>query len=296
VFWIEQGVKIFRVDNPHTKPFPFWEWLITEIKHDWPDAIFLAEAFTRPKIMYRLAKLGFTQSYTYFSWRHTRHELVRYLEDLYRTDVRDYFRPNFWPNTPDILTEYLQMGGRPAFMARLVLAATLSTNYGIYGPPFEHVWTSPREPGSEEYLNSEKYEIHDHNLNRADSLKDYIARVNRIRHEHRALQTMERLEFCEVDNQELMAYIRATADGDETLLVVVNLDPHHQQAGWIEAPLELLDVPEERPYQVHDLLSDARYLWHGRWNFVELDPQVSPAHIFRIRQRVHTEQDFEYYL
>jgi starch synthase (maltosyl-transferring) len=295
-FWIKQGVKIFRVDNPHTKPFSFWEWTITELKHDWPDVLFLAEAFTRPKIMYRLAKLGFTQSYTYFSWRHTRHELIRYLEDLDRTDVREYFRPNFWPNTPDILTEYLQMGGRPAFMARLVLAATLSTNYGIYGPPFEHVWTAPREPGSEEYLNSEKYEIHHHDLNRPDSLKDYIARLNGIRREHRALQTMERLEFCEVDNQEIVAYIRSTADGEETLLVVVNLDPHHKQSGWIEAPLELFDLPEERPYQVHDLLSDARYLWHGRWNFVELDPQVSPAHIFRIRQRVHTERDFEYYL
>ncbi len=177
-----------------------------------------------------------------------------------------------------------------------MLAATLSTNYGVYGPPFEHCWSAPREPGSEEYLNSEKYEVHYHDLNRPDSLQGFIARVNRIRREHRALQTMERFEFCPVNNHELMAYLRATADLDEILLVVVNLDPRHKQSGWVELPLSQLGLPEERPYQLHDLLSDARYLWHGPSNFVELDPQVSPAHIFRIRQRVHTERDFEYYL
>ncbi len=295
-FWIDQGVRIFRVDNPHTKPFAFWEWVIGEIRRDWPDVIFLSEAFTRPKVMYRLAKLGFTQSYTYFAWRNTKHELTKYVTELYQTEVREFFRPNFWPNTPDILTEYLQVGGRPAFMARLVLAATLSTNYGIYGPPFEHCWTAPREPGSEEYLNSEKYEIHFHDLDRPDSLQGFIARVNRIRREHRALQWMERLEFCSVNNSEVIAYLRATDRCDEVLLIVVNLDPHHKQSAWVELPLSELGIPGDQPYQMHDLLSDARYLWHGATNYVELDPHVCPAHIFRIRQRVHTERDFEYYL
>ncbi|MBW3600894.1 MAG: alpha-1,4-glucan--maltose-1-phosphate maltosyltransferase, partial [Planctomycetes bacterium] len=296
VYWLEQGVKIFRVDNPHTKPFPFWEWCIGELKRDWPDVLFLSEAFTRPYIMYRLANLGFTQSFTYFAWRNTKQELMEYAHDLYETEARDFFRPNFWPNTPDILTEHLQVGGRPAFMSRLVLAATLSTNYGIYGPPFEHLWSAPREPGSEEYHNSEKYQVHYHDTNRPDSLKDFIAKVNRIRREHRALRTMEGLEFCNINNGELLAYTRTTADLSEILLVVVNLDFRYTQSGWVEVPLHELGLPEDVPYHLHDLLSDSRYLWHGKWNYVELKPHVVPAHIFRVSKRVHTERDFDSYM
>jgi starch synthase (maltosyl-transferring) len=293
VYWIEQGVRIFRVDNPHTKPFPFWDWCLGELKRDWPDVLFLAEAFTRPKIMHRLAKLGFTQSYTYFAWRNTKHELTEYANDLYRTEAREFFRPNFWPNTPDILPEHLQVGGRPAFMSRLVLAATLSTNYGIYGPPYEHGWSAPREHGSEEYLNSEKYEVHHHDIRRTDSLTDFIARVNGVRRAHRALQTNEGLEFCTINNGEMIAYLRTTADRSEVLLVVVNLDFRNTQSAWLEVPLHQLGMAEDQPYELHDLLSDARYLWHGRWNYVELNPFHCPAHIFRVRRRVHTEQDFE---
>jgi len=295
-FWIEQGVRIFRVDNPHTKPFAFWQWLVAEIHKDRPDILFLSEAFTRPKIMYRLAKLGYTQSYTYFAWRNTKHELTEYLTELTTTAVREFFRPNFWPNTPDILTEYLQVGGRPAFMARLVLAATLSPNYGIYGPPFEHCWTAPREPGSEEYLNSEKYEVHHHDITRQDSLRDFIARVNRIRRDHRILQTIDGLRFHEVDNDEIICYSKSTPDGSEILLMVVNLDPHHRQSGWVQLPLSPLGLDEDRPYQLHDVLSGSRFLWHGSHNYVELNPQICPAHIFRVRRRIRTERDFEYFM
>ena len=295
-FWIGHGVRIFRVDNPHTKPFTFWEWCIGNIKQKHPDVLFLSEAFTRPKIMYRLAKLGFTQSYTYFAWRNSREKLEEYVNEVTNTEVRDFFRPNFWPNTPDILTEYLQVGGRPAFMSRFVLAATLSTNYGIYGPPFEHCWTEPREPGSEEYLHSEKYEIHYHDLERQDSLQNFIARVNRIRRDFEALKTSTGLRFHEIDNHEVICYTRTSADGDELLLIVVSLDPHHRQSGWVELPLDELELDPTRPFQVHDLLTDARYMWHGSRNYVELDPHTSPAHVFQIRKRIRTERDFEYFL
>ena len=295
-YWIEQGVKIFRVDNPHTKPFTFWEWCLNEIKREHPDVLFLAEAFTRPKIMARLAALGFTQSYTYFSWRNTKHELTEYVTELNTTNLREYFRPNFWPNTPDILTEYLQVGGRSAFQLRLILAATLSTNYGIYGPPFEHCWSEPREPGSEEYLHSEKYQVHHHELDRADSLQGLIARVNRLRRGYTVLQTPCELQFHETENDQLLAYTRSSGDNSEILLVVVNLDPHHRQAGWVTLPMEEFALDATHPYQVHDLLSDSRYLWHGPRNYVELDPGVIPAHIFQVRRRVRTEREFEYYL
>jgi len=292
-FWIEQGVKIFRVDNPHTKSFPFWEWCIGEIKRHDPDVLFLSEAFTRPKVMYRLAKLGFTQSYTYFTWRNTKQELTEYLQDLTETEVCEYFRPNFWPNTPDILPAALQIGKRSAFMARLVLAATLSSNYGIYGPPFEHCWSAPAKPGSEEYLNSEKYQIHYHDLSRPDSLKDFIARVNRIRRDHRVLQSNDNLRFHSVDNEEVICYSKSSADQTQTILMVVNLDPHHKQSGFVELPLAELGLDPLHPYQVHDLLSDRRFLWHGPRNYVELDPGVTPAHIFRVRRHLPTEHDFE---
>jgi starch synthase (maltosyl-transferring) len=296
LFWIEQGVRIFRVDNPHTKPFHFWEWLISEIKRDYPEVFFLAEAFTRPKVMYRLAKLGFSQSYNYFAWRNTKWELTQYLTELTRTEVREYFRPNLWPNTPDILTEYLQFGGRPAFMIRLVLAATLGASYGIYGPPFELCESLAREPGSEEYLNSEKFELKHWDIQRPDSLKDFIARVNRIRRENDALQWDWNLHFYPINNEQLICYAKVGEDKANIILTVVNLDPHHTQGGWLELPLGELGLDPGQPYQVHDLLGEARFLWHGPRNYVELDPKVAPAYIFRLRRRVRTERDFDYYL
>ncbi|MEC4748922.1 alpha-1,4-glucan--maltose-1-phosphate maltosyltransferase [Methylomicrobium sp. Wu6] len=295
LFWIGQGVHIFRVDNPHTKPFPFWEWLIGEVKRGHPETIFLAEAFTRPKIIYRLAKLGFSQSYNYFPWRNTKSELETYFAELTRTDVREYFRPNLWPNTPDILPESLQFGGRPAFMMRLVLAATLGANYGIYGPAYELMEAVPREAGAEEYLDSEKYQVRRWELDRADSLKDFIARVNRIRRENPALQQDHRLTFFAVDNENLLCYAKTTEDNAEIILVVANLDPHHTQTGWVTLSPDVLGL-EARPYQMHDQLTGARYLWNGARNFVEINPWVAPAHIFKLRRRVRTEHDFDYFL
>ncbi len=294
-FWIGHGVTIFRVDNPHTKAFPFWEWCITSLKHEHPELIFLSEAFTRPRLMYRLAKLGFSQSYTYFAWRHSRHELAEYLTELTQTEVAEFFRPNFWPNTPDILTEELQQGGRPAFMRRLILAATLSSNYGIYGPPFEHGWVAPLKPGSEEYLNSEKYEVHTHDLERPDSHAALITRVNRIRRDLTALQSNDGLAFHPVDNDQLLCYSKSTRNQREHVVVVVNLDSHYRQSGFVELPIHELGIAPDEPYQMHDLLTDARYMWYGNRNYVELDPLHLPAHIFRIRRRTQSESGREYF-
>jgi starch synthase (maltosyl-transferring) len=281
-FWLGQGVRIFRVDNPHTKPFGFWEWLISTVRDEYPDVVFLAEAFTRPKVMYRLAKLGFTQSYTYFTWRNTKSELTQYLTELTQTKVREYFRPNLWPNTPDILHEYLQRGGRPAFIARLVLAATLGSNYGIYGPAFELCENVPREPGSEEYLFSEKYEIKNWPLDRPDSLKGLISRVNQIRQETLALREQRSLRFHLLDNDQLIGYTKHTEDLSSVVLVVVNLDSKYKQSGWIELPIRELGLDLMTAYEMHDLLTGSRYRWQGAWNYVELDPSVLPAHIFRL--------------
>ena len=296
VFWCEQGVRIFRVDNPHTKAFPFWEWAIAEVKKDYPEALFLAEAFTRPKVMYRLAKLGFSQSYTYFAWRNTKWELTQYFTELTQTEIADFFRASLWPNTPDILTEYLQFGGRPAFMTRLVLAATLGANYGIYGPAFELCENVPRDPGSEEYLNSEKYELKHWDLERKDSLKEFIALVNRIRGENRALQSDRSLRFHPVDNPEIICFSKQTEDLKNVIVVVVNLDPHHTQSGWVELAMEELGLLPQQPFQMHDLLTNARYLWHGARNYVQLNPDTVPAQIFRVRHRLRHEQDFDYFL
>ena len=293
-FWIDQGVRIFRVDNPHTKAFPFWQWVIDDLKRDDPGLIFLAEAFTRPKVMYRLAKLGFSQSYTYFAWRNTRWELEAYLTELTEGEAAGFFRPNFWPNTPDILTEFLQTETRPAFITRLLLAATLSSNYGIYGPAFELMEGTPREPGSEEYRDSEKYQIRHWDLERSDSLAPIITRVNEIRREHPALQRTEGLTFHPTDNDMLMCYSKV--HGDDVVLVIVNLDPHHLQSGWTNLPLDDLGIDPGHPFQVHDLLVDRRYMWHGPHNFVQIDPSAVPGHVFAIRRRVRTEHDFDYYL
>jgi starch synthase (maltosyl-transferring) len=296
LFWIDQGIRIFRVDNPHTKPFLFWEWLIGEIKRDYPETIFLAEAFTRPKVMYRLAKLGFSQSYTYFAWRNTKYEIMAYFTELTQTEVSQYFRLNLWPNTPDILTEYLQLGGRPAFMTRLILAATLGANYGIYGPAFEFCENRAKEFGSEEYLDSEKYETREWNLSDPAGLRDFIAVVNRIRRENPALQDDRNLVFHPVDNEQFICYSKHTDDFSNAIVVVVNLDPHHKQSGWVNLDLHALRIDPGRPYQVHDQLSDARYLWSGPRNYVELDPRVVPAQVFRVRYKLRTERDFDYFM
>jgi starch synthase (maltosyl-transferring) len=243
-----------------------------------------------------LAKLGFNQSYTYFAWRNTKAELTQYLAELTRSEVREYFRPNLWPNTPDILTEYLQFGGRPAFITRLVLAATLGASYGIYGPAFELCEDRPREAGSEEYLDSEKYEIRLWDLRRPESLKDLITRLNHIRRDNPALHSNERLLFHPIDNDQLICYSKHDEDGANLILVVVNLDPHHTHAGWLELPLDELGLTTNQSYQVHDLLSDARYLWRGTRNYVEINPHAVPAHIFRLRRRVRSERDFDYYM
>jgi starch synthase (maltosyl-transferring) len=295
-FWCEQGVRIFRVDNPHTKPFAFWEWLLDAIKRDYPETIFLAEAFTRPKVMYQLAKLGFTQSYNYFPWRNTRWEIAQFMTELTQTPLCEFFRPNLWPNTPDILPEYLQLGGRSGFMVRVALASTLGASYGIYGPAFELCEDQPIASGKEEYFNSEKYEIKRWQIDRPDSLKEFIARLNRIRIENPALHSNAGLRFHPVDNEHLIAYTKATEHLENIILTVVNLDPHHTQGGQIELPLEPLGIDSRHPFQVHDLLGGARYLWNGPRNYLELDPRGSPVAVFRVRWRIRTEQDFDYYL
>jgi starch synthase (maltosyl-transferring) len=295
-FWIEQGVRIFRVDNPHTKAFPFWEWVIGEIKREHRDVLFLAEAFTRPRVMERLAKLGFSQSYTYFTWRNTKQDLTEYVEQLMGTEIGEYFRPNFWPNTPDILPEPLQIGGKPVFMARLVLAATLATSYGIYGPAFELQEHTPAKAGGEEYLNSEKYELKHWDLDDKNSLAPFIETVNRARRENAALQENHALVFHTTDNPYLICYSKKSADGSSTILVVVNLDPFHVQSGWVDLDLEKLELNPREPFQLHDQLADTRYLWQGSRNYVELSPSKIPAHIFRVLRRVRSEKDFDYYL
>ncbi len=292
-FWATKGVRVFRVDNPHTKPLPFWQWCINDLKREWPDLIFLSEAFTRPKIMYRLAKGGFTQSYTYFAWRHTKQEFIEYFEEITKPPVSDFFRPNVWPNTPDILTEYLQYGGRPAFVQRFILAATLASSYGIYGPAYERFVHQAREHGSEEYLDSEKYEVK-HWAPADDDMSELIAAVNRIRRENPALQQNATLQFHETDNDQLLCYSKTA--GENVIVVVVNLDIHNTHSGFLDLDLGALQLDADRTYQVHDLLSNARYTWHGPRNYVQTNPHVIPAHIFRIRRRVRTERDFEYFL
>jgi starch synthase (maltosyl-transferring) len=295
-YWIGVGVSIFRVDNPHTKAFPFWEWVIGEIKHDHPEVLFLAEAFTRPKIMYRLAKLGFSQSYTYFPWRNGKAEITEYLTELAQTPVREFFRPNQWPNTPDILTEFLQIGGRAGFVIRLLLAATLGANYGIYGPAFELMESRPVRHGSEEYLDSEKYEIRAWDLDRPDSLRPLIARVNEIRNTNPALQSDWTLRFYPTDNEQLICYSKESEDRSNLILVVVNLDPRFTQSGFVTLPLDDLGIPSDRAYEAEDLLTGERYLWRGPRNYVELSPARLSGHILKIHRKLKVETDFEYFL
>jgi starch synthase (maltosyl-transferring) len=279
-FWADRGVRAFRVDNPHTKPFAFWEWLIARVRDTDPDVLFLSEAFTRPRVMERLAKLGFSQSYTYFTWRNSKHELVEYFSELTRPPLIEFFRPNAWPNTPDILHSSLQHGSRGTFLARAVLAACLSSNYGVYGPVFELMESVPREESSEEYLDSEKYQIRHWDVGRPDSLRHFLARLNEIRRTHPALQQNRTLRFHDIDNDQLVCWSKHV--GDDVVLCVVNLDPWNTQAGWTSLDLGTLGVPEDALFVLHDRLTDAQYEWRGAHNFVELDPRSVPAHVFTI--------------
>jgi starch synthase (maltosyl-transferring) len=295
LFWIDQGIRIFRVDNPHTKPFRFWQWLIDEIRREHPEVIFLSEAFTRPKVMQRLAKVGFHQSYTYFTWRNTKWELEQYIQELAYTDIGEYMRPNFWPNTPDILPQYLQYGGRPAFIIRLLLAATLSASYGIYGPAYELCIQEAVE-GREEYLSSEKYEIKQWDWNAKGNIRPIIERVNRIRRQNPSLQSIRNIDLCPVDNEAILCYGKMTEDKSNIIITVVNIDPHHRQSGWVRLPLDRWEIDPRRPFLAHDLLTDDRYIWQGEMNYVELDPRVMPGHILRVQKRLRRETDFDYFM
>ena len=293
VFWCERGIRVFRVDNPHTKPIPFWEWCLREIHDRYPDAIFLAEAFTRPKLMYALAKVGFSQSYTYFTWRTTKADLEAYASELAHSPVADLFRPNFWPTTPDIFPDHLVNGGRAAFELRLVLAATLAASYGIYGPSYELGEHEPR-PGVEELAHNEKYQLRTWDLEQPGSLRHVIARLNRIRRAHPALHDNRSLRFHKTDNDLVICYSKQRAT--DIVLIVVNLDPHHSHRAWLTLDLAGLGIASDEAFQVHDLLGDARYTWRGARSFVEILPAQSPAHIFEIRRFVRSENHFEYYL
>jgi starch synthase (maltosyl-transferring) len=271
-FWIDRGVRIFRVDNPHTKTFGFWEWLIDEVHRSDPSVLFLSEAFTRPSLMKYLAKIGFSQSYTYFTWRHTRQELTEYFTELTGTEMAEYLRPNLFTNTPDILSAYLQQGGRPAFEARLLLAATLGANYGIYSG-FELCEGRPVAPGSEEYADSEKYQYRKRDWGAAGSISELVRRVNHIRHAHPALRLDRTLRFHGTDNDQIIAYSKTSPDGTDALLTIVNLDPHHMQHGFVEVPVD------SQAYKVRDLLDDAEYTWHRGWNYVRFDPGFRQGHV-----------------
>jgi starch synthase (maltosyl-transferring) len=293
-FWIGHGVKIFRVDNPHTKPVAFWEWLIYEIQHDHPEVIFLSEAFTRPKMMQALAKAGFSQSYTYFTWRNFKQELTDYLLELTRSEMKEYFRANFFTNTPDILPEILQHGGRPAFKFRLILAATLSPSYGIYSG--YELCENRAVPGTEDYLNSEKYEYKVWDWGRPGSISDYVARLNRIRRENPSLQEYENLNFYESGNDQVIFYGKTTLDRRNTILVAVNLNPFQAQTATLHVPLQDLEIAVDDTYQLHELMTDHRDLAKGPTYSIRLDPQVEPAAIFAVRRWTHREQDFDYFM
>lgn len=282
-FWIENGVNIFRVDNPHTKSFIFWEWLIKEINSKYDGIIFLAEAFTRPRVMEKLAKIGFTQSYTYFTWRNSKEELIQYLTELTKTDLREYFRPNFWPNTPDILPVSLENQQEPAFLIRAILAATLSSNYGIYGPVFEF-GLNEAYPGKEEYNHSEKYEIKHWDWTKKTKIKDVISILNRIRNENAALQTTFNIEFHNIDNDQILCFSKIELESNNKLIIVVSLDPKHSQSGWASIPLKRIGVKENQNFLVRDLLTNAEYTWQNESNYVALHPQQIPAHILRLEK------------
>ena len=292
-FWIKRDVHIFRVDNPHTKALPFWEWCLGKLYENYPDTIFLAEAFTRPHVMYSLAKAGFTQSYTYFTWRTQKDELEEYLEEITKPPISDFFQPNFWPNTPDILHRSLQEGGRAAFMQRLILAGTMAANYGIYGPAYELSENAPAQPAagkteSEEYLDSEKYQIRQRDRNAPESLVPLITSLNQIRRDNEALHANLSLHFHNPQNEKIICYSKSTPNHDNVILTVVNLDAFYEQGSWIELDLEKLGLAYNQDFIVEDLLTGSKYNWHGGWNYVALKPDVLPAHIFRVVRDTQT--------
>ena len=281
-YWIKCGVKIFRVDNPHTKPFYFWNWIISQVKLQYPDVLFLAEAFTKPKVMQQLAKQGFTQSYTYFTWRESKYELTTYLEELTKSDQKEYMRPNFWPNTPDINPYHLQGANESKYIQRYVLAATLSSNTGIYGPVFEQM-ISEALLGKEEYLNSEKFQISNYNWFEENNLIDIISKINHFRKVHEALQQTNNIEFCNIQNDQLIAYYKWNDAKTDEMLIVVSLDNYNMQQGMLQLPLAEMGIDHYHEIEVHDLITKSSYYWKGEWNFVELKPEV-PFHIFTIHK------------
>jgi len=282
LFWCERGVRIFRVDNPHTKPVSFWEWMIAEVKSKFPDVVFLSEAFTRPKMMQELAKAGFTQSYTYFTWRNTKAELAEYLTELTQTDLKEFFRANFFTNTPDILPEYLQKGGRPAFLIRSVLAAMACPVYGIYSG-FELCENSP-VPGREEYADSEKYQFKGRDWNAPGNIKEYLTKLNAIRQQNRAIQEYANLRVQVAENDNVLCFSKATAALDNMVLVVVTVDPWQPQTAFVHVPLADFGIGESEAFVVEDLLTGEKFTWRGVRNFVSLNPHTRPAHIFRVRR------------
>jgi starch synthase (maltosyl-transferring) len=282
-FWIGHGVTHFRVDNPHTKPVRFWEWLIREVQTAHPQVVFLSEAFTRPKMMKALAKAGFTQSYTYFTWRNAKPEMEEYLTEITTPPVAEYFRGNLWPNTPDILHETLQRGGRPAFKLRLVLAATLSSLYGIYSG-YELCENVPFAAGSEEYFHSEKYELKVRDWNAPGNLVDFITRVNQIRREHRALQLYRNLTFHRADDPAVTWYAKQTPGREDVVFVAASFDVHATRSCLVDVPIDQLGIGPDQPYRMHELLTDVTYEWRGPRGFVELDPTRDPAQIFALRR------------
>ncbi|MFC3197831.1 alpha-1,4-glucan--maltose-1-phosphate maltosyltransferase [Parapedobacter deserti] len=288
-YWIDAGIRVFRIDNPHTKAFAFWEWMIREVREQYPDVIFLAEAFTRPRVMERLAKAGFNQSYTYFTWRNTKHEIEQYMTELTGTEMRHYFRPNFWPNTPDILPPILTHGGENAHIMRVVLAATLSSNYGLYGPVYEFGINTPHG-AKEEYLDNEKYEIKHWEWDQYTRIGDIITRLNRIRRENAALQSTWNIQFAQTSNDQITCYVKIDADADNQLIIVVNLDVYHTQAAHVTLPVGMLGIGHHEPYMVVDLLGGGKYRWVGDINYVELNPYQMPAHIFKVVKLQQHEQ------
>ena len=294
LFWMEQGVRIFRVDNPHTKPVEFWKWLIGEVRKTGPDVIFLAEAFTRSKMMKMLAKSGYTQSYTYFTWRNFKHEIIDYFTELTQTDVAEYFRGNLFVNTPDILPEFLQNAPRSAFKIRALLATTLAPTWGMYNG-FELCEGTPL-PGKEEYLNSEKYDFKVWDWNRPGNIKEYISRLNWIRREHPALQENRNLRFYRVDNDHVLFYGKHREEERDHIFVAVNLNPFEPQEAAVHFPIHELGIRPDETYQLHDLITGRRYYWKGERNFVKLEPGNETGHLFHLLRWSHREQDFDYFL
>lgn len=282
-YWVEQGIRVFRIDNPHTKAFNFWEWAIKEVRRQHPEVIFLAEAFTRPRVMERLAKAGFNQSYTYFTWRNSKRELEEYLTELTKTEQRFYFRPNFWPNTPDILPPELTYGGENAHIMRLILAATLSSNYGIYGPVYEFGINTPH-PRKEEYIDNEKYELKHWDWDKYTRIKEIIIRINRIRKENPALHSTVNIEFAETSGDHILCYVKNDPKSDNRLIIAVNTDPHNTHGAHVKIPISKLGIEYDRPYLVKDLLSGSKYRWQNEWNYVELNPYAMPAHVFKVEK------------